>query len=135
MAPMSIEKIKILGTFLELPAKQHCQSRPFTSKLGQIGQIGSAVYLVAPKRLPGFWFFQLIWVPIMLFKWKPLRPMLAFLTLNILAIGRVSWKDSKYCFLSMFLSVCFDRGNRILLNCYPRHHLNVLNAKSKINHL
>ena len=59
----------------------------------------------------------------------------AFLTLNILAIGRVSWKDSKYCFLSMFLSVCFDRGNRILLNCYPRHHLNVLNAKSKINHL
>ena len=43
LAPIAIEKIKILGTILELPAKQHCQSSPFTSKLGQIGQIGSAV--------------------------------------------------------------------------------------------
>ncbi len=43
LAPMAIEKIKILGAVLELPAKQHCQSSPFTSKLGQIGQIGSAV--------------------------------------------------------------------------------------------
>ena len=59
---MAIEKIKILGALLELPAKQHCQSSPFTSKLGQIGQIGSAVQLVAPKGLPGFW-FQLPWVP------------------------------------------------------------------------
>jgi hypothetical protein len=43
MAPMTIEKIKILEAILELPAKQHCQSSPFTSKLGQIGQIESAV--------------------------------------------------------------------------------------------
>ena len=42
-APRTIEKMKILGAVLELPAKQHCQSSPFTSKLGQIGQIGSAV--------------------------------------------------------------------------------------------
>ena len=41
-APRTIEKMKILGAVLELPAKQHCQSSPFTSKLGQIGQIGSA---------------------------------------------------------------------------------------------
>jgi hypothetical protein len=39
---MAIEEIKILGAVLELPAKQHCQSSPFTSKLGQIGKIGSA---------------------------------------------------------------------------------------------
>ena len=51
--------MKILEAILELPAKQPCQSSPFTLKLDQIGQIGSAVYLVAPKRLPGFWFFQL----------------------------------------------------------------------------
>ena len=37
------ENMKILGTVLKLPAKQLCQSSPFTSKLGQIGQIGSAV--------------------------------------------------------------------------------------------
>ena len=43
LAPMAIEKIKILGAVLELPAKEHCQSSPFTSKLGQIGQIGSVV--------------------------------------------------------------------------------------------
>jgi hypothetical protein len=40
---MAIEKIEILGAILELPAKKQCQSSPFTSKLGQIGQIGSAV--------------------------------------------------------------------------------------------
>ena len=40
---MAIEKIKILGAFLELSANKHCQSSPFTSKLGQIGQIGGAV--------------------------------------------------------------------------------------------
>ena len=54
-APMAIEKIKILGALLEIPAKQHCQSSPFTSKLGQIG---SAVQLVAPIGLPGFDFFN-----------------------------------------------------------------------------
>ena len=42
-APRTIEKMKILGALLELPAKKHCQSSPFTSKLVQIGQIGSAV--------------------------------------------------------------------------------------------
>ena len=28
-APMAIEKIKIVGAVLELPAKQHCQFSPF----------------------------------------------------------------------------------------------------------
>ena len=39
---MAIEKIKILEAVVELPAKQHCQSSPLTSKLGRIDQIGSA---------------------------------------------------------------------------------------------
>ena len=51
---MAIEKIKILGAVLELPAKQHCQFSQFTVKMGQMGWIGSAVKLVAPKRPPGF---------------------------------------------------------------------------------
>jgi len=42
-ASMAIEKINILGAVLELLAKWHCQSSPFTSRLGQIGQIGSAL--------------------------------------------------------------------------------------------
>jgi len=29
LAPMAIEKIKILGAVLELPAKLHCQFSPF----------------------------------------------------------------------------------------------------------
>ena len=33
-APRKIEKTKILGALLELPAKQHCQSSPFTSYFG-----------------------------------------------------------------------------------------------------
>ena len=48
---MAIEKIKILAAILELPAKQHCQSSPFTSKLGQIGQIGSADYSFYVKSI------------------------------------------------------------------------------------
>ena len=42
---MAIKKIKILGAVLELPIKQHCQSSPFTAKMGQMGGIGYAVYL------------------------------------------------------------------------------------------
>ena len=34
---MAIEKIKILGAVLELPAKLHCQFSLFTAKMGQIG--------------------------------------------------------------------------------------------------
>ena len=34
---MAIEKIKIMAAVLELPAKQHCQSSPFTSKIGPNG--------------------------------------------------------------------------------------------------
>ena len=36
-APREIEKIKILGAVLELPAKQQCQFGPFTKKLGKMG--------------------------------------------------------------------------------------------------
>ena len=36
-APMTIEKIKTLGVVLELPARQNCQSSPFTSKNGKNG--------------------------------------------------------------------------------------------------
>ena len=42
-APMSIEKIKILGAILELTAKKHLQSTPFTSKRRQMGWFGKAV--------------------------------------------------------------------------------------------
>ena len=36
-------KIRILGAVLELPARQHYQSSPFTSKIDQIDRISSAV--------------------------------------------------------------------------------------------
>ena len=73
--PQQLKKWKSWDPFLsyQLNTKQHYQSSPFTSKLGQIGQIGSAVYLVAPKWLPGFWFFQLQWVPIIHLRRKTLR--------------------------------------------------------------
>ena len=45
--------MKILVTNLELPAKQHCQSSPFTSKLFQIGQIRSS------KRAPRILIFSI----------------------------------------------------------------------------
>ena len=54
LAPMAIEKIKILGAVLELPAKLHCQFCPFGPFLRYMGWIGTAVLQVDPKRLPGF---------------------------------------------------------------------------------
>jgi hypothetical protein len=51
---MAIEKIEILGAVLELPTKQHCRFGQFGPILREMGWIGSAVWLVAPKRPPGF---------------------------------------------------------------------------------
>ena len=59
-APMAIEKIKILGAVLELPAKQHCWFGRFGPVLRKTDWIGSAVQLVSPKQLPGFSFFFFI---------------------------------------------------------------------------
>ena len=39
---MAIEKIKILGVDLELPAIQPCQFSPFIAKMGQMVWIGCA---------------------------------------------------------------------------------------------
>ena len=75
--------MKILGALLELPAKQHCQSSPFTSKLGQIGQIGSAVQL-APRIL----IFSIVMGDDHSFYVKTIETY-AFLPLNISAIGTV----------------------------------------------
>jgi hypothetical protein len=37
LAPMAIEKIKILGAVvMELQAGQHCEFRPFTIEMGQV---------------------------------------------------------------------------------------------------
>ena len=49
---MAIENIKILGAVLELQARQHCQSSPFTKKMGQIG--GAAFHFF---NCPWCWIF------------------------------------------------------------------------------
>ena len=43
LAPMAIEKIKILATVLELPAKQHYQFSPYGPFLREMDWIGTAV--------------------------------------------------------------------------------------------
>ena len=60
---MAIEKIKILGALLELPAKQHCRFGQFGPILRLMGWIESAVSMVALKGLPGISFLQLFWKP------------------------------------------------------------------------
>jgi hypothetical protein len=79
--------MKILGAVLELPAKQHCQSSPFTSKLGQIGQIGSAV---SSKTAPRILIFSIAKGADYSLYVKIIETHAgAYLALNILAIGRV----------------------------------------------
>ena len=55
---MAIERIKIVGAVLELPARQQCQSSPFPAK---IGLIGTSVWLVVPKWPTEFTFFIYYW--------------------------------------------------------------------------
>ena len=43
LARIASEKIKILGTVSELPAKQHCQLSPYGPFLREMGWIGTAV--------------------------------------------------------------------------------------------
>ena len=51
--------MKILGVVLELTPKRHWQSSLFTSKLGQIGQIGSTVIAGSFKMAPRIFIFQI----------------------------------------------------------------------------
>ena len=105
-APIAIEKIKILGAFWELPAKQHCQSSPFSPK---VGCIGCAIQQATSKGLPGFFFRFNILILIHFFKYKTIETHArAFMRLNISAVGSVI---SKIC-----ANVCF---RQILnLNCF-----------------
>ena len=70
---MAIEKIKILGVILELPAKHHCRSSPFTSKLGQIGSFGPLRKFIEYCRIVAL----LPVIPYYEFAQKPLRVLIA----------------------------------------------------------
>ena len=84
---MAIEKIKILGAVLELPAKQHCQFSPYTSKLGQIGCLAGS-----SKRAPRIFIFSIAMGANYAFYVKTIETHArTFLALNILAIGRVKF--------------------------------------------
>ena len=56
---MAIEKIKILGAVLELPAKQHCQFSPFgpTSKVN--GLDWQCFLTCSYKTAPMIWIFSI----------------------------------------------------------------------------
>ena len=63
------KKIKILGAVLELPAKQHCQSSPFTSKIGPNGLNWQCCLAGSSKTAPRILIFFncygsiVIWAP------------------------------------------------------------------------
>jgi hypothetical protein len=60
---MAIEKNKILGAVLKLPAKWHCQSSPLTSKIGPNGLNWQYCLAGSSKTAPRILIFQLPWVP------------------------------------------------------------------------
>ena len=87
---MAIEKIQILGALLEVSAKQHCQSSPSTSKLGLIGQNRQCCLAGSSKRAPRILIFSIAMGVDYSFYVKTIKTHAReFLTLNILAIGRV----------------------------------------------
>ena len=56
---MAIEKIKILWAVLEPPAKQHCQSSPFTSKIGPNGLNWQCCLAGSSKTAPRILIFSI----------------------------------------------------------------------------
>ena len=56
---MAIEKIKILAAVLELPAKQQCQSSPFTSKIGPNGLDWQCYLAGSSKTAPRILIFSI----------------------------------------------------------------------------
>ena len=120
---MAIEKNKILGAVLELPAKQHCQFKISTKKLNWMGWIGSVVWLVAPKQPPGFWFFQWTWIPIIHLSLFPLihvPPQFKWHNKSFLGsvVGKFSWFLIPFPSVSILLLLSVGKfGN--LIN--PQH--------------
>ena len=51
LAPMAIEKIKLLGAVLELTAKQHCQFSPF-GPIFEVNGLDWQCYLAGPPKRP-----------------------------------------------------------------------------------
>ena len=87
---MAIEKIKILGAVLELPAKQHCQFSPF-SPFFEVNGLDWQCYLAgSSKRAPRIFIFSIVLGAENLPYVKSIETHVrAFLTLNILSIGTV----------------------------------------------
>ena len=56
---MAIEKIQILGAVLELPAKLHCQSSPFTSEVGPNGLNWQCCLAGSSKTAPRILIFSI----------------------------------------------------------------------------
>ena len=82
-APRTIEKIKILGAVLELPAKQHCQS---SQEIGPNWPNRHYCLAGSSKKAPKILIFCVDYS----FYVKTIKTHArAFLTLNILAIARV----------------------------------------------
>ena len=46
-----LKKLKFKGAVLELPAKQHCQSSPFTKKLAELSRMQNFVLLSKAELL------------------------------------------------------------------------------------
>ena len=59
-APIAIEKIKILGAVLELPAKKHCQFSPF-GPIFEVNGLDWQCYLAgSSKRAPRIFIFSIV---------------------------------------------------------------------------
>ena len=56
---MAIEKIKILGTVLELPAKQHCQFSPFGQIFEANGLDWQCYFAGSSKMVPRILIFSI----------------------------------------------------------------------------
>ena len=87
---MVIEKIKILGAVLKLPAKQHCQFSPFgpTSEVNRL--VWQCCLAGSSKTAPRILNFSIVLGAENLSFMKSTETHArAFLTLNILSIGNV----------------------------------------------
>ena len=89
-APSTIEKMKILGAVLELPAKEHCQSKPIYLKIGLTWPNRQCCLAGSSKMAPRILIFSIAMGADHSFYVKTIEThSRAFLPLNISAIGTV----------------------------------------------
>ena len=134
LAPIAIEKTKILGAVLELPARQQCQSSPFARSWGwskklfflkrkqsiwptqknEFFKTANSQYFFSKISWIGFWVSKIDWC-------KRHWCGSTYMTVRLSDISSKTGKKCSFCVFRQFLSLCWTASQP-----YRFSHINAL---------